>query len=150
MPENTGSPYFRLFNEIGILEQLSRTIFQARLGHGMLVSHFAVLNHLLRVEDGRTPLALARAFQVPKTTMSHTLAGLDAAGFIRMKPNAADGRSKRVWITPAGRRFRDASIAAVGPDLDDLACAFSEDRVARILPELEALRKIMDRRRDGD
>ena len=150
MPEDTGSSYFRLFNEIGILAQLSRTVFEARLTGGMLVSHFAVLNHLIRVEDGRTPLELARAFQVPKTTMSHTLAGLEAAGFIRMKPNAADGRSKRVWITPAGHSFRNASIAAVAPELNDLARAFSEDRVARILPELEALRKIMDRRRDGD
>ncbi len=150
MPEDKGSPYFRLFNEIGIIEQLSRTIFQARLSHGMLVSHFAVLNHLIRVEDGRTPLALARAFQVPKTTMTHTLAGLDAAGFIRMKPNVADGRSKRVWITPAGRRFRNSSIAALAPDLDDLAQEFAADRVAKILPELEALRKIMDRRRDRD
>ena len=150
MPEDKGTPYFRLFNEIGILAQLSRAIFEARLPGGMLVSHFAVLNHLIRVEDGRTPRELARAFQVPKTTMTHTLAGLDAAGFIRMKPNAEDGRSKRVWTTPAGRRFRNASIAAVGPDLDDLAREFAADRVARILPELEALRKIMDRRRDRD
>ncbi len=150
MPEDAGSLYFRLFNEIGILAQLSRAIFEARLPGGMLVSHFAVLNHLIRVEDGRTPLALARAFQVPKTTMTHTLAGLDAAGFIRMKPNAADGRSKRVWITSAGRNFRNSSIAALAPDLDDLAQAFAADRVAKILPELEALRKIMDRRRDRD
>ncbi len=150
MPEDKGSPFFRLFNEIGILEQLSRAVHQARLSHGMLVSHFAVLNHLIRVEDGRTPLALARAFQVPKTTMTHTLAGLDAAGFIRMKPNAEVGRSKRVWITPAGRKFRNAAIATVTPDLDDLAGEFDEDRVAKILPELEALRKIMDRRRNRD
>ncbi len=150
MPEDTGSSYFRLFNEIGILAQLSRAVFEARLTGGMLVSHFAVLNHLIRVEDGRTPLELARAFQVPKTTMTHTLAGLETAGFIRMTPNATDGRSKRVWITPAGRRFRNSSIAALAPDLDDLAQAFAADRVAKILPELEALRKIMDRRRDRD
>jgi len=150
MPEDTGSTYFRLFNEIGILAQLSRAIFEARMPDGILVSHFSVLNHLIRVEDGRTPLELARAFQVPKTTMTHTLAGLDAAGFIRMKPNVADGRSKRVWITAAGRRFRNSSIAALAPELDDLAQEFAADRVAKILPELEALRKIMDRRRDRD
>ena len=104
MPEDKGTPYFRLFNEIGILAQLSRAVFEARLPGGMLVSHFAVLNHLIRVEDGRTPRELARAFQVPKTTMTHTLAGLESAGYVRMKPNAEDGRSKRVWITPAGGR----------------------------------------------
>ena len=39
---------------------------------------------------------------------------------------------------------------AVAPDLDDLAREFAQDRVAQVLPELEALRKIMDRRRDRD
>jgi hypothetical protein len=61
--------YFRLFNEIGIIEQLSRARFEARLPQGAPCPHFSVLNHLMRVEDGRTPLELARAFQVPKTTL---------------------------------------------------------------------------------
>jgi hypothetical protein len=39
--------YFRLFNEIGILEQLSRARFEARLPKGVTVPHFSVLNHLM-------------------------------------------------------------------------------------------------------
>jgi hypothetical protein len=70
MRDRTCPLYFRLFNEIGIIEQLSRARFEARLPKGVLVPHFTVLNHLMRVEDGRTPLELARAFQVPKTTLS--------------------------------------------------------------------------------
>lgn len=148
MSSNEGSIFFRLFNEIGILEQLSRTLLQARLPHGMLVSHFAVLNHLIRVKDGRTPLELARAFQVAKTTMTHTLAGLVNAGFIEMRPNEDDARSKRVWMTEKGRGFRDDAIRAVEPDIDSLKLEFTDARVKRILPELEELRKIMDRQRD--
>jgi len=139
--------YFRLFNEIGILAQLSRAAFEARLPDGMLVPHFSVLNHLMRVEDGRTPLDLARAFQVPKTTMTHTLSGLEAAGFVEMRPNPEDGRSKQVWITEPGRRFREQSIEALMPDLDALAAEFSEDHIAQLVPKLQAIREWMDDRR---
>ncbi|HBG99268.1 MAG: MarR family transcriptional regulator [Rhodobacteraceae bacterium] len=150
MAEDTTALYFRLLNEVGILEQLSRALLQARLPAGMLVSHFGVLNHLVRVADGRTPLELARAFQVAKTTMTHTLAGLEKAGLVAMKPNARDGRSKRVWITDEGRAFRDRSIASLTPDVQRIAREFPSDRVERLLPELEGLRQIMDRQRSAD
>ena len=96
--------YFEFFNEIGIIEQLSRTLFEGRLPRGVLVSHFSILNHLIRVADGRTPLELARAFQVPKTTMSHSLGLLTKRGWVEMRPNPSDARSKCVWITQAGRQ----------------------------------------------
>lgn len=149
MPDETTRLYFELFNEIGIIHQLSGALFEARLPKGMLVSHFSVLNHLVRVKDGQTPLALARAFQVPKTTMTHTLSGLERAGLVGMRPNPEDGRSKRVWITDAGRRFREEAIAALAPDVADIAVAFPPERTAEALPHLTALRKILDEGRDG-
>lgn len=148
MAEDTQSLYFRLFNEIGILGQLSRTLLEARLPKGMLASHFSVLNHLIRVRDGRTPLELARAFQVAKTTMTHTLGGLQDAGLVEMRPNPDDGRSKRIWITDAGRVFRADAIAALGPDLEDIARLFPRGRAEAVLPHLQALRELMDARRD--
>ena len=53
--------YFALFNEIGIIGQLSRAVMEAELPDGLLASHFSVLNHLIRVKDGQTPLKLAQA-----------------------------------------------------------------------------------------
>ncbi|MGB0499456.1 MAG: MarR family transcriptional regulator, partial [Rubricella sp.] len=47
--------YFALFNEIGIIAQLSRALFEARLDDGITLPHFTVLNHLVRVGDGATP-----------------------------------------------------------------------------------------------
>lgn len=149
-PDNDTRLYFELFNEIGIIEQLSRALFEARLPKGVLVSHFAVLNHLIRVEDGRTPLAIARAFQVPKTTLSHTLALLERRGWIEMRPNPVDKRSKLVWITPEGRAFRDTAIAALAPDMADLAASFPTSEAAALLPPLSALRMHLDRARDSD
>lgn len=148
MPENKAALFFQVFNEVGIIEQLSRALLQAQLPPGFLVSHFSVLNHLVRVQDGRTPLELARAFQTAKTTMTHTLAGLDKAGYVEMRPNTEDARSKRVWISDTGRAFREQAIVSVKPDLERVAAEFPADRVLNLLPELEELRKIMDRQRD--
>ncbi len=140
--------FFTLFNEVGIIGQLSGSLFERRLPDGFLVSHFSVLNHLVRLGDGKTPLDLARAFQVPKTTMTHTLAGLEGAGLIRFAPNPRDGRSKCVMLTDAGRAFRDDAIARLEPDLTAIATAISPDRVAAILPLLAEIRRWLDAERD--
>jgi DNA-binding MarR family transcriptional regulator len=139
---------FAVLNEIGILAQLSRAMFEARLPPGFNLPQFTVLNHLIRVRDGQTPLALARAFQVPKTSMTHSLAVLERHGLIEMRPNARDGRSKCVFITAGGRQFRDAAIASLGPDMAAIAARYPVDRVAAVLPALAALRKVMDEMRD--
>jgi DNA-binding MarR family transcriptional regulator len=148
MPEKHLARYFQLFNEIGILSQLSRAMLEARLEHGMLLPHFSVLNHLIRLGDGTTPLKLSSAFQVPKASMTHTLAGLVKAGYIEMRENERDKRSKCIYITTAGRAFRDQAIQSLAPDFKKLAKEFSVEDVEALLPALEQLRKILDRNRD--
>lgn len=140
-PEDT---FFAFFTEVGIVAQLSRALFEARLPDGFTLSQFTVLNHLIRVKDGQTPLALARAFQVPKTTMTHSLAVLERHGLIRLAPNPQDGRSKCVWMTDQGRAWREAAIAALVPDVAALAAEFPGDRIAAALPVLAELRRLMD------
>jgi DNA-binding MarR family transcriptional regulator len=140
--------YFELFNEIGIIEQLSRTSLEALLPNGFLQSHFSVLNHLIRVRDGGTPLQIANAFQVPKTTMTHTLSVLEKHGLITMRANPQDGRSKCVWITDEGRAFRDESIAKLTHSLLPLSQQIDSDSIATILPTLKALRVFLDEQRE--
>ncbi|MEO0939246.1 MAG: MarR family transcriptional regulator [Pseudomonadota bacterium] len=141
--------YFQLFNEIGIINQLSRAAAEARFEDGLLITHFSVLNHLIRVRDGQTPLALARAFQVPKTSMTHTLAGLEKRGLIEMRPNPKDGRSKQVWLTEAGRAWRDGAIQGMGQSFMALADAFPAERIADVLPLLTEMRQFLDKAREG-
>jgi DNA-binding MarR family transcriptional regulator len=149
MPESPdATELFALFNEIGIIEQLGRTRLEAHLPDGLIAPHFTVLNHLIRVGDGTTPLAMARAFQVPKTSLTHTLQGLERRGFIEMRPNPEDGRSKTVWITPAGRRLREGVIAGLGPELAELMTRIGADRLMSVHPVLTELRKVMDAARD--
>ncbi|MEL6436963.1 MAG: MarR family transcriptional regulator [Pseudomonadota bacterium] len=148
-PTKSGDPrvFFELFNEVGIISQLSRALFEARLPDGLLVTHFSVVNHLARLGDGKTPLEIANAFQVPKTTMTHTLAGLEKAGFITTEPNADDKRSKRIKLTKAGHAFRDQAVQLLGPDLERLAQEIALEDAAAALPFLRSLRTYLDNNR---
>ncbi len=148
MPDDKDA-LFKVMNEIGIIGQLTTTMFEARLPDGVLVSHFSVINHMVRLGDGRTPLELARAFQVPKTTMTHTLSGLVKRGWVTMAPNPRDARSKQVFLTEAGRAFREQAIAALGPDLSEVLQRLPGDPRA-LLPGLTALRQVLDKMREHD
>ncbi|MEN0001084.1 MAG: MarR family transcriptional regulator [Pseudomonadota bacterium] len=147
MPETKTRLYFELFNEIGIIAQLNRAALERHLTDGMVLPQFSVLNHLIRVKDGRTPLELASAFQVPKTTMTHTLHGLEKAGFVEVRANDDDRRSKRIWITPAGKAFREKAIASLGPDIANLSKVIDPKQVEDALPILRALRVFLDEAR---
>lgn len=140
--------YFVFFNEIGIIEQLIRALLEAKLPKGFLISHFSVLNHLVRVKDGQTPLVLARAFQVPKTTMTHTLSILQRHALIEMQPNPKDKRSKCVFITAAGRDFREQTIIDIAPDLEAVSEQFPAHKMSKIVPYLADVRQFLDSYRD--
>lgn len=139
---------FDVLNEIGIIAQLSRALLESRLEDGLTQHHFAALNHLVRLGDGRTPLAMARAFQVPKTSMSHTLAGLEKRGLIRMAPNPDDGRGKLIFLTLAGRELRGKAINTITPDILAMLPQFGEQDASAILPLLRKLRIQLDNARN--
>lgn len=148
MDNDTRGLYFAFFNEVGIIAQLSRALLEARLPEGLILPHFSVLNHLVRVGDGPTPQRLARAFQVPKTSMTHTLSGLEARGYIEMRRNTKDGRSKCIFITEKGRGFREAAIASLDPDVAVLAEEFTARDIAALVERLGEIRKFLDAYRD--
>ncbi|MCU0901799.1 MAG: MarR family transcriptional regulator [Cypionkella sp.] len=140
---------FALLTEIGIIAQLSRSLMEARLADGVSMPQFALLNHLVRVGEGWTPQRLARAFQVPKTSMTNTLSGLLERGLVDVRSNPADGRSKLVFLTDAGRRFREQAMGAVLPELQLIETQVSADQVEALLPGLMHLRQVMDQARNA-
>lgn len=148
MDQKTVGLYFTLFNEVGIIEQLSRAFLEAQLPDGLITPHFAVLNHLIRVQDGQTPLVLARAFQVAKTSMTHTLSGLEKRGLVELRPNPKDARSKQVWLTDKGRQVREKAIADLVPAFTEISAALPPEKVAPILPVLQDIRAYLDAARD--
>lgn len=139
---------YRLFNEIGIIDQLAGTLFERSLPKGMTRAQFGVLNHFVRLEPGeKSPATLAGAFQVSRPTMTSTLARLERAGLVRSRPDPADGRAKLISITAAGRQMRARCIAGT----DALFARFSEILgtvdVASLTGELEKIRKALDEAR---
>lgn len=121
-------------------DQLARNRISKVLPKGMELSHFSVLNHLARVGDERTPAQLARAFHVTRGAMTNTLARLEWAGHIHIRPDWDDARRKFVAISPAGRAARDAAVQAVTPLIGEVVQALGADRVKAVLPVLREMR----------
>ncbi len=140
--------FFRLFNEIGIIDQLASSAFERALPHGLTLAQFTVLNHCVRLGDNRTPAQLARAFQVTRGTLTSTLGRLEAKSFIRIEADGNDGRSKRVFLTRQGRAAREDAIRAARPHLDRVASAVGREDVLAIMPQLQRLRAWLDQNRD--
>ncbi len=148
MDKNQTPLYFQFFTEVGILNQLSRTGFEEHLPKGITLAHFSVLNHLVRLGNGQTPLQIAKAFQLPKTTMTHTLSVLEKRGLIVMRPNPDDGRSKAVTLTDLGRKFRDDAVTSSALYFASFAKRFPPERLKEVLPLLAEMRGFLDKERD--
>ncbi|PPD15512.1 MAG: MarR family transcriptional regulator [Methylobacterium sp.] len=140
--------FFAFFTEIGILAQLSQTQFERLMPAGMTLAQFTVLNHCVRVSDGKSPATLARAFQVTKGTMTSTLQRLEQKGLVVIHADPEDGRSKIVRITEEGRAMREACIAATRPWAENLLAKFDLQEISELIPRLAALRNILDADRD--
>ncbi|MDH2326864.1 MarR family transcriptional regulator [Cereibacter sp. SYSU M97828] len=129
-----------LFGELFMADQLARNRISRVLPKGMELSHFGVLNHLARAEGERTPAQLAKSFHVTRGAMTNTLAKLEWAGHIHIRPDWDDARRKFVAISPAGRQARDAAVSAIVPLIGDVVSALGAEKVRAVLPVLREMR----------
>jgi len=138
--QSTSSLAVALFSEILTNEQLIRNRLSRVLPKGMEISHFSVLNHLARSGEERSPAQLAKMFHVTRGAMTNTLGKLQWAGYIHIRPDWDDARRKMVAISPAGRRAREAAVAAVTPLISEMVEELGEDHVRATLPVMRKLR----------
>lgn len=138
---------FTFFNEIGIISQLSSTLLAKALPDGVHPSHFAIVNHLVRMGDGKAPIRIAGAMQVTKTTMTHSLKVLTDRGYIRTEPNPDDARGKLVFLTPEGRAFREEAIRRVAGLYGAMLSPEQVAAMARLMPDLREIRAFLDKNR---
>jgi DNA-binding MarR family transcriptional regulator len=139
-PDRNDDMAVALFGELFMADQLARNRISKVLPKGMELSHFSVLNHLARIGDERSPAQLAKAFHVTRGAMTNTLAKLEWAGHVHIRPDWDDARRKFVAISPSGRAARDAAVQAVVPLIADVVDALGADRVRQVLPVLRELR----------
>ncbi|TNF20104.1 MAG: MarR family transcriptional regulator [Rhodobacteraceae bacterium] len=129
-----------LFSELFTADQMMRNRLSRMLPKGMELSHFSVLNHLARFKQERTPAQLARAFHVTRGAMTNTLGKLEIAGYVHIRPDWDDARSKLVTISPAGVRARDTALEVITPLITELVSELGADKVRAALPILRELR----------
>ena len=139
---------FDFFFEVGIINQLSGRLFAACLEGGLHPSQFAVLRHLLRRGEGKTPLQIADAFQVPKTSMTNSLAVLERRGLIALQPNPDDRRSKLVYMTAEGHDYFLRTVERSQELVAAMETYLDLDHVSALLPELRKIREALDDNRD--
>ena len=140
---------FTLFNEIGIINQLSTARFARALSPDLNPSEFGVLNHFVRLGDEKSPTFLAKAFQMTKPSMTAILSKLEAKGYVEIVGSKADRRRKIVTITDEGRAARQRGMQAMAPLAGLLLENQDIDALQKILPTLTALREFLDQERNA-
>lgn len=140
---------FQVFNEIGIISQLTSASFAAVLPRGMTIAQFTVLNHFVRLgHDAQSPAKLASAFQVTRPTMTSTLTRMETAGLVTIRPDPKDGRGKLVSLTATGRRMHETCLERLAGPLADADVRLSRSTLEQLLPLLQEIRAELDRMRD--
>jgi DNA-binding MarR family transcriptional regulator len=101
----------------------------------------AMCLRLLEVNDGATQRDMARVLHVAPPTVSKMLSTMEKAGLVERRPDEADQRLTRVFLTAAGRVRSREMGAAVSDYVNATFATLSErDRrdLARLLERLGA------------
>ena len=133
-------PDVQVFDEIRYIEHLVRTAISRKLPVGLTYPQFEVMNLLARRGDGITPLEIARALQMTKSGLTNTLQRLHARTLLRVEHCEADGRRKRIWLTPEGKQAYAQAMVAIRPRMESLRDGFTQKEFREALPFLRALR----------
>lgn len=134
-----------LFSEIFTADQLARARLSRALPKGMELSHFSVLNQLVRMGE-RSPAQLAKNFHVTRGAMTNTLTKLEWAGHVHIRPDWDDARRKLVSVSPAGLAAHAEALAAITPIIDEVVGDIGAERVRAALPVLREIRMRLDDR----
>lgn len=137
-----------VFAEIGIIQQLATLRLERVLPQGLLLPHFLLLHHLMRVGDGRSMSSLAAAFQVTKATMTNTVKRLTERGLVDVRADPNDRRTKRVYVTEAGRAMRAEALQAMLPSMRTVGEIAGMDSFEALQPDLNAMRAALEAVRD--
>lgn len=140
MSDDTNALAVSLFSEMLTADQLLRNRLSKIMPKGMEISHFSVLNHLAVVNEERSPAQLAQTFHVTRGAMTNTLARLEWAGYVHIRPDWDDARRKMVAISPAGRQAREHAVAAIAPLINEVVGDIGQEKVRSVLPVLREIR----------
>ena len=144
MPKRNNDPLaVSLFSEISAIDHLFKSKLSKSLPIGMELSHFAILNYISNLEGEKTPAQLARSFNLTKGAITNTLTKLAKIGYIHIRPDWDDARSKLISISVSGRSARDRAVESIEPILSELINIMGAEKTKSIIPFLRDLRILL-------
>ena len=133
-----------LLSEIGAIEQIARSKLDSALPGNLNISNFALLNHFSRRNEEKTPLQLAKIFNVTKGAMTNTLNKLENLGYIHIRPDWEDARKKLVSISQSGIKARDNAMEIIKPILNKIILNTNNLNERNLLAELRKFRETVE------
>ena len=130
-----------LLSEVGAIEQIARAKLDSALTNNLNVSNFALLNHFSRRKEEKTPLQLAKTFNVTKGAMTNTLNKLEKLGYIHIRPDWEDARKKLVSISQSGIDARNNAMKLIKPLLKKIISSSIILNERELLTELRKFRE---------
>ena len=100
-------------------------------------AHSSLLRHL--TAGGSRVSELAERAQMTKQSMGYLADSLEAAGYVTLKPDPADGRAKRVRLTAKGRAAVEALVRLSAETEAELARLTGKADMAELRRVLERL-----------
>ena len=130
-----------LLSEVGAIEQIARSRLDSALPGNLNISNFALLNHFSRRKEEKTPLQLAKTFNVTKGAMTNTLNKLVKLGYIHIRPDWEDARKKLVSISHSGIDARNNAMKVIKPLLKKIISNAIDLNERELLTELRKFRE---------
>lgn len=107
---------------IGDVSRIFRTVYDRRVEPlGLTRAQWRVLSRINRME-GATQTELAAVLEIEKPTLGRLLDRLEEKSWIERRPDARDGRTKRVYLTAAVQPVLE-QMYKVGDEILDAAVA---------------------------
>jgi DNA-binding MarR family transcriptional regulator len=132
-----------------LVRRVSQFYDQELAKAGLKTTQYSLLSHVLKLGPAR-PGDLAAAMTMDASTLTRNLRPLLAAGWLELAPGA-DGRSRSVRITPAGRDKREQAQRHWRAAQEQLNARLGVDTVLALhaLAD-EALQRLAPAKEDSD
>lgn len=144
-PEDPGAGLVQVFADLVRYETRLYTALSERLraGHGLTIGQFEFLRVIGDRNDCRVN-DLAHDIAITVGATSKAVDRLEAAGWVRRRPNPANRRSSLLALTPAGRRLLEAAAPTVTDELRTwLAGPLTGRSLGQLATSLARLRQTM-------
>lgn len=146
-----GDKRYQIVTYVGIADQLMTTMANRVLAEdGLPLAQFVMLQHFSHQPDrGHGVGQVADAFQVPQPGVTKMLQRLVKKGFLAVRGDAADGRIKLHFITPAGLDAHRAAVSRLMPEVARMFDGWPPEDIDRLHGLLFRLKTWLDRDREG-